>query len=94
MSFAKPNKQDANDGPSLRCSAHGCPMKWAVKIESPLCSYHAWEDPVQWHSITESLRRNGAWQRPAFPESHTVADMKTRVRSGHRFTSAAERIAA
>ena len=67
------------DGPALGCSAHGCPLKWSVKIESPLCSYHAWEDPVKWRGITESLRRDGAWRRP-LAESREVREMKTRLR--------------
>ena len=85
MSFAKPEKKDANSGPSLMCSAHGCPLRWSVKIESPLCSYHAWEDPVKWPYITDELRRIGIWKLETGKESPTVRDMKTRLRTGFKF---------
>lgn len=94
MSFVKSEKKEHGDGPSLMCSAHGCPLRWSVKIESPLCTFHAWEDEKQWHWITESLRLKGFWIRPIGPESHTVRDMKTRMRSGFRFTSLDEKRAA
>lgn len=87
MSFAKPTKQEADAGPSLLCSAHGCPIKWSVKIESPLCSYHAWEDPKLWHAITDDIRANGAPALPMSSGSRTVEEMKSRMRVGHRFTS-------
>jgi hypothetical protein len=70
---------DEQQEQSLRCSAHGCPLKWSVKIESGLCSYHAWEDPVKWHAITDELRRTGTWHR-ASAESREVQEMKTRLR--------------
>lgn len=87
MSFAKPAKQEADAGHSLMCSAHGCPMKWSVQVESPLCSFHAWDDPRLWHSITDALRQTGPWKLPTLGDSPTVRDMKTRMRVGHRFTS-------
>jgi hypothetical protein len=87
MSFVKSNADALDKGPSLMCSAHGCPLRWAVRVESPLCSYHAWEEPIKWPAITDELCRIGPWLRAKSPESPTVADMKTRVRSGFRFSS-------
>lgn len=93
MSFAKPEKQEADTGGSLMCSARNCPNRWSVKTESPLCSYHAWEPPARWPSITESLRRSGLWALRHDGESPAVRDMKTRVRKGHQFTTLLEKAA-
>jgi len=90
MSFRGKPKDDAEDGGAplrLMCTAHGCPLHWAVKIEAPLCSYHAWEEPKHWPAITERLQRQGPWQRPMAGDSPTVADMKTRLRTGHKFNT-------
>lgn len=92
MSFAKPDSKPDSSGPSLRCAAHGCPLHWTVSTHNA-CSYHAWEEVKHWPSITERLQRFGPWERPHGPESHTVSDMKTRMRHGHRF-DATQRIAA
>ena len=86
MSFAKPAKQEAESSHSLMCTSHGCPLRWTVSVGN-LCSYHAWEEPKHWPSITERLRMSGPWERPHGPESHTVRDMKTRLRNGHRFNT-------
>ena len=94
MSFAKPDQKLAEQGHSLMCSAHNCPLRWSVQIEGALCSYHAWSDPVKWHGITDELRRIGAWRLPKLPQSPGVKDMKTRVRSGFRFSSLTEKVAA
>ena len=46
----------------LRCTAYGCPLSWSVESgDGRLCSYHAWEPSTRWPSITESLKRDGAW---------------------------------
>ncbi len=94
MSFAKPAKQETETGHSLMCSAHGCPLKWSVKIDSPLCRYHAFEEEKKWPAITESIRRYGPPALPTFTGSRTVQEMKSRMRPGHRFTSLEERKAA
>ena len=94
MSFAKPDKKEPDQGYSLTCSAHGCPLRWSVQIEGALCSYHAWSDPVKWPGISEELRRIGAWRHPKVPESPGVKDMKTRMRSGFSFSSLAGKLAA
>jgi hypothetical protein len=82
MSYKARAKSDGVevDGGSLMCSAHGCPLKWTVKIESPLCSHHAWVDPKHWPGITENIQRHGAPALPLFTGSRTVEDMKTRLR--------------
>lgn len=59
--LAKQNNVETQDN-SLMCSAHGCPNKWSVQIESRLCSYHAWSEPKLWPSITERIRNEGNWQ--------------------------------
>ena len=94
MSFAKPEKKESDSGPSLMCSARGCPLKWSVKTDGTLCSYHAWDDPIQWPSITDRLLQFGPWKRPKGPESVTVREMKAQMRSGFRFTTLTEKIAA
>ena len=81
MSYKARAKSDGVEveGGSLQCTAHGCPLHWTVSIGN-LCSYHAWEDPKHWPSITERLRMGGPWERLRGAETHTVADMKTRLR--------------
>jgi hypothetical protein len=77
----------ADEGGSLMCSAHNCPNRWSVKIESPMCRYHAWEKPEDWPSITESLRRNGPWLLRNDKESPGVSEMKARMRKGGKLTA-------
>lgn len=31
-----------NELRALRCSFPGCQLKWSVKIDRPMCSYHQW----------------------------------------------------
>lgn len=59
--LAKQNNEEIKDN-SLMCRANGCPMKWSVQIESRLCSYHAWEEPNKWPSITDRLHNFGPWK--------------------------------
>lgn len=80
MSFAKPEKKEEFSGHSLMCSAHGCPLKWSVQMEGNLCSYHAFEGFNKWPGITDRLQRFGPWSLRQKEETHTVKDMKTRLR--------------
>lgn len=74
--------------PELYCRAHGCPLRWSVQnAETTACSYHAWEDAKHWPGITDDLLRMGPFERTVRQDSPTVADMKTRLRPGHRFNS-------
>lgn len=56
------NRQDKKEGvysrPSEwpRCSANGCPLMSSHKAGSPLCSFHAGQDPVNWTAMTEAVR--------------------------------------
>ena len=44
MSFIKPEKKSDERDPTaeLMCSVPGCPNRWTVKIDRPLCSGHQW----------------------------------------------------
>jgi hypothetical protein len=45
MSFAKPTpKQESgfDEYQRLMCSVSGCPNRWSVKIDKPMCSFHQW----------------------------------------------------
>lgn len=70
--FAKQNNEEKTDN-GLMCTAHGCPMKWSVQVESRLCSYHAWESPYNWPSITSRLINDGAWKL----ENHEVPSLES-----------------
>ena len=61
MTYLKKTPSENTSEASLMCSAHGCPMKWSVD-PGQLCSYHAFVEPKEWPSITESLRRDGPWE--------------------------------
>ena len=64
MTYKKPEVEQT-ESKSLMCSAHGCPMKWSVYLDGKpgqLCSYHAFEKPDSWPSITETLLRDGPWE--------------------------------
>lgn len=78
----------ANENRALMCSAHGCPMRWSVKIESPLCSYHALEPAHKWPQVSDELCRSGPWLLRKDGDSPTVKDMKTRLRNGGKFDHA------
>ena len=44
------------DDSSLMCAARGCPNRWSVDAgNGRLCSRHAWKEPKDWPSITESI---------------------------------------
>jgi len=57
-------KKDQSQGPNLKCTAHGCPLRWSVESAdmNQLCSYHAWEPASKWPRITEELHRIGTWE--------------------------------
>lgn len=38
---------------TLMCRASGCPNRWTVDSGAPLCSAHAWCDPVHWPQVTQ-----------------------------------------
>ena len=46
MTFAKPDKKsdDFDDDYKRYCSYPGCQNLWSVRIDSRLCSRHAWGD--------------------------------------------------
>ena len=46
MTFAKPDKKsdDFDDDYKRYCSYPGCQSLWSVRIDSRLCSRHAWGD--------------------------------------------------
>jgi len=76
-----------DDGGSLMCRAHGCPLKWSVQTgEVTACSYHAWSDPKEWPRITEQIRMGLAVLKRE-GETVTVADMKTRLRKGGKLNA-------
>lgn len=75
MSFTKPSMALENKAPTLNCGARGCINRWSVKIEGPLCSYHAWANPKEWPAITEALQRDGPW-RLSTGETVGVREMK------------------
>lgn len=51
----------------LKCSAHGCPLKWSIE-PGRLCSYHFSEiEPTKWPAITDELQRIGPWQLTKSP---------------------------
>ena len=33
---------DDNEYKKLMCSVPGCPNRWSVKIDAPMCSFHQW----------------------------------------------------
>jgi hypothetical protein len=57
-------QSEPKDESSLRCSAHGCTLRWSVDggESSKLCSYHAWEPASKWPKITDDLKQFGAWR--------------------------------
>lgn len=73
--------------PELWCRADGCPLRWSVQTgDVTACSYHAWAEAHEWPRITEELLRSGPWSlRSTRGDTHTVADMKTRLRPGFKF---------
>lgn len=44
MSFAKPTQKsdEFDEMQRLMCSVPGCPNRWTVKIDKPMCSFHQW----------------------------------------------------
>jgi len=36
--------KDKDELQKLMCSVHGCPNRWAVQIDKPMCSRHQWGD--------------------------------------------------
>jgi len=57
---------------SLMCGARGCPNRWSVDGgNGRLCSRHAWSQPKDWPSITESINRSPV---EAIPQSRQISD--------------------
>lgn len=38
----KARQQDPDGGEKLLCTEPGCGRRWTVKVDKPLCSFHAW----------------------------------------------------
>jgi hypothetical protein len=39
-----PSDKDQDEYRKLMCSVPGCPNRWSVQIEKPMCSRHQWGD--------------------------------------------------
>ena len=54
--FKNDEKNDDDEYKALMCSVHGCPNRWSVKIDAPMCSFHQWgSSPVKQKAMLPDL---------------------------------------
>ena len=55
-SFNNEEKNVDDEYQRLMCSVPGCPRRWSVRIEAPMCSQHQWGEKKVKRDVASLLR--------------------------------------